>query len=68
MKNEQLKDNFYPFMKVSLDNECGVVTDEYWRISDTYRGQTANAELPHYGVIRWDTTPLKSNPHTCEIQ
>lgn len=53
MKSEQLKDDFYPLMKVSLDDNYGVVTDEYWRISDTYSGQAANADLPHYGVIRW---------------
>jgi hypothetical protein len=55
MKSEQLKDDFYPLMKVLLGDDYGVVTDEYWRISDTYSGQAANADLPHYGVIRWDT-------------
>jgi len=48
-------DNFYPFMKVSLNDEYGVVTDEHWSISDTYKGQVPNADLPHYGIIRWDT-------------
>lgn len=42
-------------MKVAIGNECGVVTDEYWKISDTYKGQAANVDLPRYGVIRWDT-------------
>ena len=45
MKSEQLKDDFYPSMKVSLGDDYGVVTDEYRRISDTYSGQDANADL-----------------------
>lgn len=43
--------DFYPFMKVSLKGEYGVVTEEYfeWPTSKQNIGSRI------YGVIRWDT-------------
>jgi hypothetical protein len=38
-------DDFYPFMKVSLSNEYGVVTDTFFMAN----------ESKCYGVILWDT-------------
>ena len=55
MKSEQLSDDFYPVIQVAIGDECVVVTNEYRKISNTYKGQTVNADAPHYGVIRWDT-------------
>ena len=52
------KEDFYPFMKVSLNNGLGVVTDQLWEGDGTY---TVNSEVrcgtPYKccGLIRWDT-------------
>ncbi|NII29387.1 hypothetical protein HB364_30180 [Pseudoflavitalea sp. X16] len=44
--------DFYPFMKVFLDDEYGVVIDQFNTIEDTGFKQGAS-QL--YGIIRWDT-------------
>ena len=41
--------DFYPFMKVSLNNEYGVVTDQFVETPPNYGGDK------QYGLIRWDS-------------
>lgn len=56
--NAMEHDNFYPFMKVSLNGEFGVVTDQFWEGDDTYTvKREAHNGTPYkcYGLIRWDT-------------
>jgi len=45
MREEEQKDDFYPFMKVSLEGRNGVVTAEV----------RTGMDRSHYGVIRWDS-------------
>ncbi|UPK72287.1 hypothetical protein [Chitinophaga filiformis] len=44
--------DFYPFMKVSLHEDCGVVTEEFFEIN-VDRQQNVDHRI--YDVIRWDT-------------
>jgi hypothetical protein len=44
MKSEQLKDDFYPLMKVSLGDDYGVVTDESWRVIINTKLKTAKCD------------------------
>ena len=44
--------DFYPFMKVSLRDKYGVVTEEFFEIN-VNRQQNVDPRI--YGVIRWDT-------------
>ena len=46
------RDDFYPLMKVSLNGECGIVTDQSFEVKNNAQ-QNANTKV--YGVIRWDT-------------
>lgn len=46
------QDDFYPFMKVSLGGEYGVVTDQFLEIQGSIQ-QKESTRL--YGIIRWDS-------------
>ena len=53
------KDDFYPFMKVCLNGEYGVVTDQFWESDGVYtvNGKTYQGVASKlYGVIRWDSS------------
>ncbi|MFT3679926.1 MAG: hypothetical protein QM791_06615 [Ferruginibacter sp.] len=44
--------DFFPGMKVSLNGEFGVVTNEFEQRDWTH---VADKPSKHYGIIRWDT-------------
>ena len=46
------RDDYYPFMKVSLNGECGVVTDQFFEVNGSPQ---QDSRSKFYGVIRWDT-------------
>jgi hypothetical protein len=52
------KDNFYPLMKVCLEGEYGIVTNQFSESDGTYivNGRIRQGVASKlYGVIRWDT-------------
>jgi hypothetical protein len=45
--------DFYPLMKVSLNGEYGIVTDQFFESSIVT--DTEKSLIKSYGLIRWDT-------------